>query len=65
MPWSCPGCDKEVCERCFCRMGHCKACSEGRTDFELAVLANATGHFDFDLQPLQAGGSFSRESRSR
>ena len=32
--------------------GHCKACSTGKSEFELATAANAAGEFDFDLTGL-------------
>jgi hypothetical protein len=47
--WDCPGCDKECCDDCFDRLGHCKECAEGKTDHELWLVANAKG---FDFEPL-------------
>lgn len=46
-PWECPKCKKETCESCFDRYCHCKTCSEGKTDEELWLAANADG-YDFD-----------------
>lgn len=55
----CPGCGKDVCDSCGSKFGHCKPCSEGKTDEELRVAANAAG-FDFEpddwsASPAQAG----------
>ena len=36
--WDCLGCDD-----CFWVAGHCKACSQGKTDHELYAAANAIG----------------------
>ena len=46
--WDCPGCDIEICESCFDRLGHCKACAAGKTDEELRRVANEKGGFDFE-----------------
>ena len=51
-PWECPGCHKEICDNCGWMYGHCKACSEGKTELELATIANATGNFDFELSEV-------------
>ena len=48
-PWNCPGCGKEICDSCGWMMGHCKACSAGKSERQLAIAANATGNFDFDV----------------
>ncbi len=45
--WNCPGCGKECCEDCFSRYGHCKACSVGKSDEELRLVANENG-WDFE-----------------
>lgn len=37
--FACPGCNGEVCDSCFDRYMHCKACSANKTDEELAVAA--------------------------
>lgn len=37
--WNCPGCEKEVCDSCFDRYMHCKSCSSGISDGELAKAA--------------------------
>lgn len=57
MPWSCPGCRKETCESCFGAFGHCKICSDGRSEPELVTRANATGEFDFEFDEILAGAS--------
>lgn len=61
--WPCPGCNKEVCEGCFDRFGHCKECSKGKTDEELRLAANATGNFDFS--PLEQVANDSQASSIR
>jgi hypothetical protein len=42
-PWTCPGCGKETCENCFELFAHCKKCSEGKSDEELARAAVKAG----------------------
>ena len=46
--WDCPGCEKEGCDSCFDRYGHCKECAAGKTDEELRIAANEQGR---DFQP--------------
>lgn len=45
--WDCPGCEKECCDSCAWRYGHCKSCSAGKTDEQLHLAANFKGA-DFD-----------------
>ena len=44
--WECPKCEKETCEDCFDRYGHCKVCCIGKSDAELISYANSQG-FEF------------------
>jgi len=60
--WDCPGCDKEICEACFDRLGHCRTCAAGKSDEELRLDANATGRFDFEPDEL-AGVPAAEEPR--
>lgn len=54
LPWDCPGCGKEICERCFDRLAHCKACAEGKTEQELARVGVEHGFpFDEEAWPTQ------------
>lgn len=53
-PWTCPGCSKEICDSCGWMLGHCKTCSEGKSEVQLAIAANAAGEFDFELEGLKA-----------
>lgn len=50
MPWSCPGCKLETCDTCMSSFGHCRKCSEGKSDSDLAKAANATGEWDFETE---------------
>lgn len=45
---NCPGCQKEVCDWCGDTYMHCKPCSQGKTDEELRLAANATNEVYFD-----------------
>lgn len=45
--WSCPGCNKEICEKCFSKLAHCHECAKGKTEEDLKIAANAAG-WDFD-----------------
>jgi hypothetical protein len=46
--WDCPGCGREICDDCGWRYAHCRPCSEGKTDEQLRLAANADGQFDFE-----------------
>lgn len=48
-PWNCPICKKEVCESCFGEYGHCRKCSEGKTELELIRSANNSKFNDFEF----------------
>jgi hypothetical protein len=49
-PRPCAGCKKEICDNCGWSFGHCNACAGQRTDRDLAIAANATGDYEFDLE---------------
>ena len=51
-PWLCVACGLEICDWCGWSYGHCKACSVGQSDRDLAVAANASGDWDFELDGL-------------
>jgi hypothetical protein len=51
-PRPCPGCGKEICDNCGWSMAHCKDCSQGKTEEQLRLAANATGNVDFE--PFEA-----------
>jgi hypothetical protein len=46
--WDCPGCQREICDSCGWRYGHCRPCAEGKSDEQLRLAANANGQFDFE-----------------
>lgn len=48
-PWKCPGCQKEICDNCGWMYAHCKECCTGKSEKELAIAANATNDWDFEV----------------